>query len=431
MTEHTVENNTTQIECGGVALPTPGPEALRQMEIICSGAVDVLPKEELAGRVQRSLDTGVPLRIKYGADPSAPDLHVGHAVPIRKLQQFQQLGHQIVFIIGDFTAMIGDPTGKSETRPRLTPEQVQNNARTYFNQVFTLLDPDKTEVVYNSKWLSPLNLVDVIALAAKYTVARMLERDDFSKRYKSGRAIHIHEFLYPLIVAYDSVAVRSDLEMGGTDQKFNFLVGRDIQREMGHTPQAILTMPLLVGTDGVEKMSKSLGNYIGISESPEEIFGKMMSLGDERMADYVRLVLLYIEKEALHLEEQVRSGALHPRDFKARVAREIVALFHGPEAGERAENHFNRLFRDHKAPEEMPEVELQIPAGEDTLWMALALVQAGLTDSNRKARKAIQDGAVRMDGEKVSDENAQLQPGERVLQVGKRQFCRVRVVRAG
>ncbi len=431
MIEDTVENKTTQIECGGLALPTPGPEALRQMEIICSGAVDVLPKDELAGRIQRSLDTGVPLRIKYGADPSAPDLHVGHAVPIRKLQQFQQLGHQIVFIIGDFTAMIGDPTGKSETRPRLTAEQVQNNARTYFNQVFTLLDPDKTEVVYNSKWLNPLNLVDIIALAAKYTVARMLERDDFSKRYKSGRAIHVHEFLYPLIVAYDSVAVRSDVEMGGTDQKFNFLVGREIQREMGQTPQAILTMPLLVGTDGVEKMSKSLGNYIGISEAPEEIFGKMMSLGDERMADYIRLVLLYVEKEALLLEEQVRSGAVHPRDFKARVARELVTLFHGAEAAERAENHFNRLFREHKAPEEMPEVAIAIPAGEETLWIAPALVQAGLTDSNRKARKAIQEGAVRVDGEKIGDENTQLQPGEYVLQVGKRQFCRARVERAG
>jgi tyrosyl-tRNA synthetase len=301
MTEETVVNKATQTESGESAWPVPGPEALRQMEIICSGAVDVLPKDELAGRIQRSLDTGVPLRIKYGADPSAPDLHVGHAVPIRKLQQFQQLGHQIVFIIGDFTAMIGDPTGKSETRPRLTAEQVKNNAKTYFNQVFTLLDPDKTEVVYNSQWLNPLNLVDIISLAAKYTVARMLERDDFAKRYKTGRAIHVHEFLYPLIVAYDSVAVRSDVEMGGTDQKFNFLVGREIQREMGQTPQAILTMPLLVGTDGVEKMSKSLGNYIGISEAPEEIYGKMMSLGDERMADYIRLVSLF-EKEALARE---------------------------------------------------------------------------------------------------------------------------------
>ncbi len=431
MTEETVVNKATQTESGESAWPVPGPEALRQMEIICSGAVDVLPKDELAGRIQRSLDTGVPLRIKYGADPSAPDLHVGHAVPIRKLQQFQQLGHQIVFIIGDFTAMIGDPTGKSETRPRLTAEQVKNNAKTYFNQVFTLLDPDKTEVVYNSQWLNPLNLVDIISLAAKYTVARMLERDDFAKRYKTGRAIHVHEFLYPLIVAYDSVAVRSDVEMGGTDQKFNFLVGREIQREMGQTPQAILTMPLLVGTDGVEKMSKSLGNYIGISEAPEEIYGKMMSLGDERMADYIRLVLLYVEKEALLLEEQVRTGAIHPRDFKARVARELVTLFHGPEAAERAENHFNRLFREHKAPEEMPEVTVAIPAGEETLWIAPALVQAGLTDSNRKARKAVQDGAVRMDGEKVNDDNTQLQPGEYVLQVGKRQFCRVRVEHAG
>ena len=411
------------------AYPKPGAEALRQIEIIRSGASEILPEGELAGRIQKALDTGEPLRVKYGADPSAPDLHVGHVVPIRKLQQFQELGHQVVFIIGDFTAMIGDPSGKSETRPRLSPQQVEDHARTYFEQVYLLLDRDKTEVVSNSEWLGKLDLAETIALAAKYTVARMLERDDFSNRFKTERPIYIHEFLYPLVQAYDSVAIRADIEIGGTDQKFNFLLARDIQREMGQPPQAILTVPLLVGTDGVKKMSKSLGNYIGITEPPEEIFGKAMSVGDEQMGDYLRLALGYAEGESAELERQLREGALHPRDLKARIARELVALFHESGGAERAEAHFNRLFREHQAPEEMAEAELRIPAGEEALWIAPAAVGAGLCESNRKARKAIGQGSLRLDGEKVASEDTHLRPGDYVLQLGKRNFRKVRIVK--
>ncbi len=406
--------------------PDPGPEALRQAEALALGAVDILPEHSLAGRIQKSLDEGRPLRIKYGADPSAPDLHLGHTVPIGKLRQFQDFGHQVVFIIGDFTAMIGDPTGKSETRPRLTPEQVKENASTYFDQVYLLLDKDKTEVVYNSEWLSKVDLAETIGLAAKYTVARMLERDDFSNRFSSERPIYIHEFLYPLVQAYDSVAIRSDIEIGGTDQRFNFLLAREIQREMGQEPQGILTMPLLVGTDGVKKMSKSVGNYIGITEAPEEIFGKTMSVADEQMMDYLVLALRYAEADAKGLLDEVASGALHPRQLKARIAREVVTLFHGEEAAKGAEDHFNRLFREKDAPEDMEECSISLD-GESSVWIAPVLVSSGLAQSNRKARQAIEQGSVRLDGEKVRDTDTHLEAGEYVLQLGKRNFRRVTV----
>ncbi|MFP4380274.1 MAG: tyrosine--tRNA ligase [Candidatus Sumerlaeia bacterium] len=403
----------------------PGPEALRQMEILKTGAVEILPEDELAVRIQKSLDTNTPLRVKYGADPSAPDLHVGHTVPIRKLRQFQDLGHQVVFIIGDFTAMIGDPSGRSETRKRLSPEQVDENAATYFDQVFMLLDQSKTEVVRNSEWLNKLNMADVIELAAKYTVARMLERDDFTKRFKGEVPIYIHEFMYPLAQAYDSYAIRSDVEIGGTDQKFNFLLGREIQREMGQAPQAILTMPLLVGTDGVKKMSKSLGNYIGITEAPEEIFGKTMSIPDELMQTYLELVLGYGKGEATELIRQMQSGDLHPRDLKSRIARELVNTFHNADAAKAAAEHFDRVFRDHDAPEDMEVVEASTENGEDDIWIAPLLVQAGLAPSNSKARKALKEGSIRIDGEKVTDESARIKPGEFVLQSGKRNFRKV------
>ncbi|MBN1868114.1 tyrosine--tRNA ligase [Candidatus Sumerlaeota bacterium] len=405
----------------------PSKEALRQMEILEQGTVDILPEGDLPAKIQRSLDANSPLRIKYGADPSAPDLHLGHTVPIRKLRQFQDLGHQVVFLIGDFTAMIGDPSGKSETRRRLTREEVQENAKTYFDQVYLILDPDRTEVVYNSDWLGKLHMSDVIELAAKYTVARMLERDDFSNRFKGGVPIYIHEFLYPLAQAYDSWAVRADVEVGGTDQKFNFLLGREIQREMNQEPQAILTVPILVGTDGVKKMSKSLGNYIGITEPPQEIFGKTMSVGDEVMADYLRLVLGYADAAVKDLERRMAEGTLHPRDLKARIAHEIVTLFHDTEAADAARAGFDRVFRDREMPEEMPEVDLTLPDGEETLWIAPALVRAGLCESNRKARQAVGVGSVRVDGEKVEDEGTRLGPGEYILQVGKRDFRRVRI----
>lgn len=404
-----------------------GPEAQKQMDALRRGAVEIIPEEELGLKIQKSLDSGKPLRVKYGADPSAPDLHVGHVVPIRKLRQFQDLGHHVVFIIGDFTAMIGDPSGKSETRKRLSPEQVQENAKTYFDQVFMLLDPDKTEVVRNNDWLGKLSMTDVIELAAKYTVARMLERDDFDKRFKSEKAIYVHEFLYPLAQAYDSVAVRADVEVGGTDQKFNLLLGREIQREMGQEPQAVLTMPLLPGTDGVKKMSKSLGNYIGITECPRDIFGKTMSIPDEMMGDYLQLVLGYGEEAARQTLDELETGGLHPRNLKVQIASELVAAFHSTEAAKAEKEHFDRVFRDGDLPEDMPEKEVAVPDGEGDIWIAPVLVEAGLYPSNSKARKGIREGAVKMDGEKVTSEDARLARGEMVLQAGKRQFCRVRL----
>jgi tyrosyl-tRNA synthetase len=399
------------------------------MQTIRSGTVEILPEEEMLAKIQKSLDEDRPLRVKLGADPSAPDLHLGHMVQIRKLRQFQDLGHRVVFIIGDFTAMIGDPSGRNETRPRLTREQVAVNAKTYFDQVFMTLDREKTEVLHNSEWLGKLRLVDVIELAAKHTVARMLERDDFHKRFAEERPIYVHEFLYPLAQAYDSVAVRADVEIGGTDQKFNLLVGREIQREMGQEPQVILTLPLLLGTDGARKMSKSLGNYIGIAEPPDEIFGKTMSISDKLMADYLRLALGYKEETVKDLTQQMERGDLHPRDLKARIAEELVCTFHGPQAAKRARSHFDRVFRDRLGPEKMPEMEMRVPEGEDALWIVPALVQAGLCPSNRKARQAIVEGSVRRDGEKVLREDARLEPGGCVLQVGKRRFRRVRVNR--
>jgi tyrosyl-tRNA synthetase len=402
-----------------------GPEALRQAELLKAGAVEIIPGEELAVRIQESLDKGEPMRVKYGADPSAPDLHIGHVVPIRKLRQFQDLGHHIVFIIGDFTAMIGDPSGRSETRKRLTPEQVDEHAKTYFDQVFMLLDPEKTEVVRNSIWLNKLDMRQIIELAAKYTVARMLERDDFDKRFKGEVPIYIHEFLYPLAQAYDSYAIRSDIEIGGTDQKFNFLLGREIQREYGQRAQLILTMPLLVGTDGVKKMSKSLGNYIGITEPPDQIFGKTMSIADEQMPQYLRLVLGHEDLGVEEIRRELSSGNLHPRDLKARIARELVAAFHDHEAAQRAQERFDTIFRDREMPEVMDEVKIQIPTGEGDMWIAPLLVEAGLCASNSKARKAVQEGSARLNGEKIDDEGLRVGPGEYVLQIGKRQFRRV------
>jgi tyrosyl-tRNA synthetase len=408
---------------------TPDCEAMRQMKIISSGAFEILPPEDLGPRIQVSLDEGRPLRVKLGADPSAPDLHVGHMVAIRKLRQFQDLGHQVIFIIGDFTAMIGDPSGRSETRKRLSAEEVRENAKTYFDQVYTVLDPARTEVVYNSQWLGMLQFADIIELASRYTVARMLERDDFDKRFKDEEPIYVHEFLYPLMQAYDSVAVRADIEIGGTDQKFNLLLGREIQREMGQPPQVILTLPLLVGTDGVRKMSKSLGNYIGISEPAREIYGKTMSLPDESMGDYLRLALGYSGEAAEGLEKQVAAGTLHPRDLKARIAYELTAVFRGEAAAAEAQAQFDQVFRDRKAPNEMPEVSMTIPPGEETLWVVPALVQAGLCESNRQARKAIAAGGVRINGERVADEADRLAAGEFTVQVGKRAFRKVRLTR--
>jgi len=397
------------------------PEAIKSdWAQIISGAVDVIPEEELVAKIEKSKKSGLPLRVKYGADPSAPDIHLGHTVPIRKLRQFQDMGHVVVFIIGDFTARIGDPTGKSETRKRLSPEEVDVNAQTYLNQIFKILDPDKTEVVRNSSWFDTMTFTKVIELGAKYTVARMLERDDFHKRFTEERPIFVHEFLYPLAQAWDSVEVRSDIEIGGTDQRFNLLVGREIQREVGQTPQCVLTVPLLVGTDGINKMSKSLGNYIGITESPREMFGKTMSIPDNLIGDYFLLALGYKKDEVDRFDKEMKTGALNPRDLKARLAREIAALYHSAAAAQDAEEEFNRIFREKELPDEIEEKTF----GKNATITNI-LTTAGMAPSNREARRLITGGGVYIDSSRVDSPELALPPGEHIMKVGKRRFLRI------
>ncbi|HRR98797.1 MAG TPA: tyrosine--tRNA ligase [Candidatus Sumerlaeia bacterium] len=397
------------------------PEAIKSdWAQIISGAVDVIPEDELVAKIEKSKKSGQPLRVKYGADPSAPDIHLGHTVPIRKLRQFQDMGHIVVFIIGDFTARIGDPTGKSETRKRLSPEEVDVNAQTYLNQIFKILDPDKTEVVRNSSWFDTMTFTKIIELGAKYTVARMLERDDFHKRFTEERPIFVHEFLYPLAQAWDSVEVRSDIEIGGTDQRFNLLVGREIQREVGQTPQCVLTVPLLVGTDGINKMSKSLGNYIGITESPREMFGKTMSIPDNLIGDYFLLALGYKKDEVDRFDKEMKTGALNPRDLKARLAREIAALYHSAAAAQDAEEEFNRIFREKELPDEIEEKTF----GKDATITNI-LTTAGMAPSNREARRLITGGGVYIDSSRVDSPELALPPGEHIMKVGKRRFLRI------
>jgi tyrosyl-tRNA synthetase len=396
-----------------------------QMAIIRRGAVEILIEKELHDKLEKSAATGVPLRIKAGFDPTAPDLHLGHTVLLHKMRQFQKLGHEISFLIGDFTGMIGDPTGKSETRKPLTREDVLKNAETYKEQVFKILDPEKTKVVFNSEWLEKLNASDMIALASKYTMARMLEREDFSNRFANQLPISIHEFLYPLIQGYDSVALHADVELGGTDQKFNLLVGRELQREWGQVPQTVITMPLLEGLDGVNKMSKSLGNYIGINEPPDEIFGKIMSISDILMVRYYELLSDMPLDELNLLKAGIKDGSVHPMDAKKRLGREIVGRYHGESSARSAEESFVRRFRDNQTPEEMPEFVLAAEQGKALLCKVLA--QADLVKSNSEGRRAIQQGGVKLNGEKVSDENLEIPcSGEFIIQVGKRRFARVR-----
>ncbi|MGA7826314.1 MAG: tyrosine--tRNA ligase [Geobacteraceae bacterium] len=395
-----------------------------QLEIISRGAVEILLEKELVEKLEKSKKTGVPLRVKAGFDPTAPDLHFGHTVLLQKLRQFQQLGHEIYFLIGDFTGMIGDPTGKSETRKALTREDVLRNAETYKEQVFKVLDPEKTKVVFNSEWLSPLQASDLIALAAKYTVARMLERDDFQKRFAGQQPISIHEFLYPLIQGYDSVALKADIELGGTDQKFNLLVGRELQREWGQAPQTVITMPLLEGLDGINKMSKSLGNYIGINETPDDIFGKIMSISDELMVRYYELLSDLPLDKLQRLKDGLRDGSVHPMAAKKALGKELVGRYHGSVAATAAEENFVLRFRDNQVPEDMPEVALQCEAG--TILLCKALAEAGLVKSNSEGRRSILQGGVKVNSDKVSDESCELCKGnEYVVQVGKRRFARL------
>jgi tyrosyl-tRNA synthetase len=372
---------------------------------------EVLPEEDLIRKAKRHL-SGKPLRVKLGCDPTRPDLHLGHYVVLRKLRELQDAGAHIIFIVGDFTAMIGDPSGQSETRPRLSKEQVDENARTYFQQVYKVLDPERTEVRGNSEWLSSLTAADVVELASCYTVARMLERDDYEKRFKAGVPIYIHEFLYPLYQGYDSFAVNADIEAGGTDQKFNFLVGRAVQEHFGAEPQVILTMPLLVGTDGLKKMSKSADNYIGITEPPREMFGKLMSIPDEIMPHYYSL-LLDLTPE---IERLIRDD---PREAKARLAREIVAVFHGRAEAQRAEEEFNRVFREGGLPDEMPEFSLP----EGGIEIVELLVRANLAPSRSEARRLLDGGGVRFGEARLSVGQIVSEPG--VLRVGKRRFLKL------
>ena len=409
-------------------MPTTFPPVAEQLAIIKRGVVDLQVESELIAKLTRSRETSTPLRIKLGADPSAPDLHLGHTVVLHKLRQFQDLGHHVLFLIGDFTAQIGDPTGKNETRPALTLEEIATNAESYQEQVFKILDPERTEIVFNSTWMNAMSSQDMIRLTSRYTVARMLERDDFKRRYAEGRSISIHEFLYPLVQGHDSVALRADVEIGGSDQLFNLLVGRHLQREGGQEPQIILTTPLLEGTDGHadeagkivgKKMSKSLGNYVGINEPPKEIFGKLMSITDDLMWRYYELLS---DRSAEEIT-QLKSG--HPMAAKEALGVEIATRYHGAEAAEEARRAWKAQFSKGKIPDDIAEFSLDVDAESGQLWIVLVLRQAKLAQSSSEATRLIKGGAVRVDGEQVKDRNQQLDPGSYILKVGKRRWAKV------
>jgi len=390
------------------------------LNVIRRGAEEILVEAELEKKLARAK----PLRIKAGFDPTAPDLHLGHTVLINKLRQFQDLGHEVVFLIGDFTGMIGDPTGKSATRPPLTRDQVIENAASYEEQIFKILDPAKTLVMFNSSWMGELDAAGLIQLAAKHTVARMLERDDFNKRYKGGQPIAIHEFLYPLVQGYDSVAIKADVELGGTDQKFNLLVGRQLQEAFGQEPQVVITMPILEGLDGVQKMSKSLGNYVGITDPPDEMFGKIMSISDDLMWRYFELLSFRSLQEVAGLQQRVAAGG-NPRDVKFELGIELVARFHSMSQAERARQTFIERFQRGALPEDLPECMLE---AEEGVPIANALKEAGLVSSTSEGMRMIQQGAVRIDGEKLEDRTLLLARGSDIVcQVGKRKFARIKV----
>lgn len=402
-------------------------EARRQLEIIKNNTAEIIQEDELLSKLQRSVATGIPLRVKLGLDPSAPDLHLGHAVVLHKLREFQQLGHQVIIILGDFTGRIGDPTGRSETRRQLSDEEVLANAATYREQIFKILDPDKTQVHFNSEWLAKLDFAGVIQLSARYTVARMLEREDFARRYREQQPISIHEFFYPLMQGYDSVALRADVEFGATEQKFNLLMGRHLQREYGQEPQVCIMMPILVGLDGVQKMSKSLGNYIGITEEPEQIFGKAMSMADELMPEYYRLATDYSMEQAAEVEAALKNGSLHPRDAKMRLAYRIVQIYHGQPAADLAAAEFKKVFQQRDLPSDIPEIDVSALTGNGSVQLVRLLVYAGLATSNSEARRLLNQGGVRVDGEKIDDAEAEIlvRPGL-IIQAGKRRFIRLK-----
>ncbi len=398
------------------------PPVNEQMDLIKRGAFEIIPEDELVQKLEKSYKENSPLKIKLGCDPTRPDLHLGHSVVLRKLAQFQDIGHDAILIVGDFTGMIGDPSGRNSSRPPLSFEEARENGKSYFEQASKILHKGKTRIVYNSEWLGKMSFEDVIKLASKYTVARMLERDDFTKRYKGGIPILIHEILYPLAQAMDSVAINSDVELGGTDQKFNLLVGRDIQREFGVSPQVILTMPLLVGTDGVEKMSKSLDNYIGINESPKDIYGKTLSIADELIYSYFELTTNIDNYELVNISQLLTDKSVNPRDLKRKLARTLVAMYHSEEDAIAAENEFDTIFIKKGLPDTIPEIKIE----ESKLNVLDLIVQVGFAPSKAEARRLIQQGGVTIDGEKISDITQDITfETEKILKVGKRNFIKL------
>lgn len=393
------------------------------MEIIRRGVAEIVPEEELKQKLYRSIKNGQPLRIKLGLDPTAPDIHLGHTVVLNKLRQFQDIGHEVHLIIGDFTGRIGDPSGKSETRKQLTEEEVNANAATYKEQIFKVLDPKKTIIHFNSHWLMKMNFVDVLNLAGRYTVARMLERDDFAKRYKEQLPIGIHELMYPLMQGYDSVELRSDVELGGTDQKFNLLVGRNLQKEYGFEPQIALMMPILEGTDGVQKMSKSLGNYIGVNDEPYEMFGKVMSIPDNLIIRYFELLTRVPMEEIRAFKEGMESGNLNPRDVKIRLAKQIITAYHSEEEADKAEERFKLVFSQRDIPDDIPVVDIS----EREIWLPKFLQENGMVDSSSEGKRMLLQGAIKVNGDKQTDENLLLD-NNMVIQVGKRKFIKVNLM---
>jgi tyrosyl-tRNA synthetase len=395
-----------------------------QLELIKRGAVEIIRENELLEKLTRSHKSGKPLVVKQGFDPTAPDIHIGHMVTINKLKTFQELGHTVVFLIGDFTGMIGDPSGRTTTRKPLAREVVLENAETYKRQIFKVLDPNKTVIDFNSRWSAQMKFEDVLVLTSRYTVARILERDDFSNRYKAGRPISVLEFMYPLVQGYDSVALKADVEIGGTDQKFNLLVGRDLQREYGQEPQVVLTMPLLVGTDGVEKMSKSLGNYIGIFDPPEQIYGKTMSIPDNVILDYFTLATDVDSKELEDIAKQLKSPGVNPMTLKKRLAWKLVEKYHNKEAADAAQAGFEKQFSKREVPDEIP--ELLIESDNDTAWLPHIVVTSGIVKSNSAAMRLIQQGGIKIDGETVTDKDHQVAlNGSHVIKIGKKNYFRI------
>jgi tyrosyl-tRNA synthetase len=405
-----------------------------QMQVILSGTAECLPEGDLREKVEKSLEEDRPLRIKLGVDPTRPDLHLGHAVPLRKLRQFQDLGHTSILLIGDFTALVGDPSARDVTRPQLTPEEVKANALTYAEQAFRILDEEKTVLDYNSRWLAPLDFGELLRLTAHFTVARLLERDDFARRYAENISIGLHEFLYPVMQAYDSVALEADVEIGGTDQIFNLLAGRELQRVMGQEPQSVLTLPILVGLDGEKKMSKSLGNYVGLTDPPGEMFGKLMSLADELMPDYFRLTTALEPAEVDAVMAELESGALHPAQAKRRLAAEVTSLYWGSEAARGAEQAFDRVHVEKEPPEEVPEVHIDPTEFEDgSIWLPRLLVLVDLASSTSEGKRLISQGGIKLGNGVVEDAEMELSAEELeglIIQKGKRHFRRIRTRRA-